>query len=170
LFGTGYIPHNIVIDGDGQVLYSDSGFNQSAIISFINQALEDLNMDFDNDGIDDSEDNCPEIPNANQMDIDGDGKGDVCDPCNSFVFANGDVNTDSELNVADALLLVDILITNIGTQCQLEAADMNGDGIINVLDVIYMVQSIINGNPEQAIRWIEDTFEYIPMNTISVTK
>jgi hypothetical protein len=33
LFGTGYIPHNIIIDGQGVVLYSQSGFNQSAIFS-----------------------------------------------------------------------------------------------------------------------------------------
>lgn len=47
---------------------------------------------------------------------------------------------------------------------------MNNDGIINVLDVIYMVQRIINGNPDQAMRWIEQNFDYIPMNTITVTK
>ena len=47
LFGTGYIPHNIVIGGDGQVLYSDSGFNQTAIISFIKEALENLDQDYD---------------------------------------------------------------------------------------------------------------------------
>ena len=42
LFGTGYIPHNVIIDDQGMVLYSQSGFNQSAIISIINSALENI--------------------------------------------------------------------------------------------------------------------------------
>ena len=36
LFGNGYIPHNVIIDNNGQVLYSQSGFNQSTIINIIN--------------------------------------------------------------------------------------------------------------------------------------
>ncbi len=91
MFGTGYIPHNIVISGDGQVLYSDSGFNQSAIINFINQALEDLDVDFDNDGINDCEDNCIENFNPYQEDNDYDGIGDVCDQCDNNVFVTGDL-------------------------------------------------------------------------------
>ena len=35
--------------------------------------------DSDNDGIVDDTDNCPNAPNADQKDSDGDGKGDVCD-------------------------------------------------------------------------------------------
>ena len=31
------------------------------------------------DGIQDNFDNCPEIPNADQVDTDSDGRGDVCD-------------------------------------------------------------------------------------------
>ncbi|MDC0325516.1 VCBS repeat-containing protein [bacterium] len=37
------------------------------------------NPDTDLDGILDLEDNCPDTPNANQSDLDGDGLGDVCD-------------------------------------------------------------------------------------------
>jgi hypothetical protein len=35
--------------------------------------------DTDGDGIPDERDNCPEVANADQSDIDGDGAGDVCD-------------------------------------------------------------------------------------------
>jgi gliding motility-associated-like protein len=41
--------------------------------------LSDLNNDKDNDGIADKDDNCPDIPNPDQKDTDGDGQGDVCD-------------------------------------------------------------------------------------------
>lgn len=37
-------------------------------------------LDIDNDGLSDSEDNCPESSNTNQSDLDSDGIGDVCDP------------------------------------------------------------------------------------------
>jgi hypothetical protein len=36
--------------------------------------------DTDGDGIPDTSDNCPTVPNANQADADGDGTGDACDP------------------------------------------------------------------------------------------
>jgi hypothetical protein len=37
-------------------------------------------LDSDNDGIPDASDNCPNVPNADQLDSDHDGLGDVCDP------------------------------------------------------------------------------------------
>src|SRR2546426_5662364 len=36
--------------------------------------------DSDGDGIPDAADNCPEVPNPDQSDLDGNGVGDVCDP------------------------------------------------------------------------------------------
>ena len=43
-------------------------------------SLEVLSNDFDNDGIKNDVDNCPNTANADQKDFDGDGFGDVCDP------------------------------------------------------------------------------------------
>ena len=37
--------------------------------------------DMDGDGVDDEDDNCPDIPNPGQENADGDDLGDVCDPC-----------------------------------------------------------------------------------------
>jgi hypothetical protein len=37
--------------------------------------------DFDDDGIEDPQDNCPRIRNIDQLDQDGDGLGDMCDNC-----------------------------------------------------------------------------------------
>jgi hypothetical protein len=41
--------------------------------------VADPNADFDDDKIVDSKDNCPEVANPDQADLDQDGKGDVCD-------------------------------------------------------------------------------------------
>jgi hypothetical protein len=41
--------------------------------------VADPNADFDGDKIVDSKDNCPEVANPDQADLDQDGKGDVCD-------------------------------------------------------------------------------------------
>ena len=38
-----------------------------------------VGVDFDDDGVADSVDNCPEVANPDQADADGDGFGDVCD-------------------------------------------------------------------------------------------
>ena len=39
-------------------------------------------IDDDNDGVSDVDDNCPKVPNPDQADSDGDGKGNKCDPQN----------------------------------------------------------------------------------------
>lgn len=43
---------------------------------------DEVNLDIDNDGIENTVDNCPNTANANQSDIDGDGVGDTCDDFN----------------------------------------------------------------------------------------
>jgi choice-of-anchor B domain-containing protein len=48
---------------------------------------DEVNSDIDNDGIQNTIDNCPDISNENQGDIDGDGIGDACD---SFIDSDND--------------------------------------------------------------------------------
>ena len=134
----------------------------------IEEGLSYLEVDTDSDGILDEDDNCPEVHNVQQTDTDNDGIGDLCDPCNNLIFTGGDLDADLSLDVADVLLLVDILLSGDGPQCQLESADMNGDNLINVIDVIVIVQYILSGTEDQALRWIEKSFDYIPMNTIII--
>ena len=153
LFGVGYIPHNVIIDNNGQVLYSQSGFNQGAIISIINSALE--NMDADNDGIYNSMDNCPDVYNPYQEDEDGDGVGDACDICNSVVFYNGNLNGDDAVNIIDVIMLIDVILGIDTNVCSYESSDVNDDDIVNVLDVIDLIQEILGGSRQQAIQYLE---------------
>jgi hypothetical protein len=57
----------------------------------------DNNRDFDDDGIQDDKDNCPNIANADQTDSDADNIGDACDP---------DIDDDGILNESDNCLFI----------------------------------------------------------------
>ena len=168
LFGVGYVPHNVVIDPNGVVLYSASGFNEVAITQMIQYGLQ--SMDTDNDGIFNGNDNCPEDYNPEQTDTDGDGAGDVCDQCDNFIFTPGNLDGNAIIDLFDVLLLVDVLLTETSDipQCALEAGDVTGDYIVNVLDVVRLVQIVLGFSESQAIRWVSDNFEYVPMGYIDL--
>ena len=155
LFGQGYIPHNVVIGGDGTVIYSQSGHNLAAILAAIEEGMENLVLDVDEDGVLDSDDNCVDIANPDQTDIDLDGDGDACDPCdnqNIYTFGNinGTVAQDGSaiVDIFDVMELVDILLDNNQESCGSEIADMNVDGNQNVVDIIFLVQMLLGGEFE----------------------
>ncbi|MBI4695939.1 MAG: thrombospondin type 3 repeat-containing protein [Gammaproteobacteria bacterium] len=79
------------------------------------KAIVAAHVDTDGDGINDYQDNCPKIANANQSDTDGDGAGDVCDL---------DRDDDNVLDTADNCPLV----------ANADQADSDGDGIGNACD------------------------------------
>ena len=163
MFGIGYIPHNVIIGGDGEVLYSDAGYNQTAIIAIIEQALEDLPSDFDEDGFDEDVDNCPENYNPNQADIDGDGYGDACDVCdNENVFVTGNVNGDIDMNdepiidFFDVVALLDHLqlsqsLPQAITECEAQSGNINGDNNVNIIDVVNLVNMLLFGSNPSAV-------------------
>ena len=158
LFGIGYVPHNVVIGGDGTLIFTDSGFNQSIIIDMIEEGLSNLVLDMDADGVMDDADNCIEDYNPNQIDVDQDGIGDICDACNNVIWTGGDVNADLELSIADILILGDVVLGENESQCAYEAGDITMDGVLNILDVIGLVQYIFGGNQNQAMAWLQSNF------------
>jgi hypothetical protein len=71
--------------------------------------------DQDNDGISYAEDNCPDLSNPDQADLDGDGQGDACDE---------DLDGDGILNLAD----------NCPFRLNGDQADREQDGIGDACD------------------------------------
>ncbi len=144
----------MVLDHNMEVIYTDAGFNQSAVINAIEEALANLPADGDEDGFDDPEDNCPEVYNPEQTDIDGDGAGDACDICdNTNIFVIGNVNGDLDqeglpiINIFDIISLVDLILLGGDSgllECAVEAGNITGDSHVNVIDVIALIQMILN--------------------------
>ena len=166
LFGVGYVPHNAVIGGDGQLIFSESGFNQNTMVAMIEEGLENLILDVDEDGVLDSDDNCIDIANPNQADIDFDGAGDACDPCdnqNVYTFGNINGTIDQEglaiVDIFDVMELVDILLNDNQESCGSEIADMNSDGNQNVVDIIFLVQMLLGGGFENSLSYGPGLFE-----------
>ena len=87
--------------------------------------------DKDKDKLDDDKDNCPDVPNPDQQDTDGDKLGDACDD---------DADGDGISNVDEALLGSNPLDQDSDDDGVLDGeeaqpgADTDGDGIPNVMD------------------------------------
>jgi hypothetical protein len=80
-----------------------------------NCVIYDFEADADADGISDGEDNCPNVLNADQSDVDGDGEGDACD---------ADDDNDGVIDTAD----------NCPTAANPDQIDTDGDGLGNACD------------------------------------
>ena len=110
-------------DGDEVNAGRNPLVNEPAVVTMITNLILD-DDDTDADGIVDPEDNCPEIANEDQADLDDDGVGDVCDE---------DVDGDGILNGADnCLTIINPGQANLdGDVCDV---DMDGDGVNNNID------------------------------------
>lgn len=80
-------------------------------------------IDEDGDGVLDAVDNCLEVANASQTDVDGDGFGNACD---------ADLNNDNIVNFLDLSLFTSLFL---GTDA---LADFDDSGSVNFLDLVIM--------------------------------
>jgi hypothetical protein len=127
-----------------QILFDSTGpAPQGAIVTWISESVINTSVDHilahkieqsvpadtDGDGIPDNQDNCMLVPNGtlvpdaggnSQLDTDGDGFGNVCDP---------DFTNDQVVNAADLTYLKSRFFSSDPD------ADLNGDGIVNATDL-----------------------------------
>lgn len=84
-----------------------------------------ISPDKDGDGVFDAIDNCPDVPNKDQSDIDGDGYGDACDPpkCGNKIIEEGEECDDGNQKNCDGC----------SGQCKKEL-DSDGDGVLDCND------------------------------------
>ena len=153
LFGDGYIPHNVVLDHNYQVIYTASGYNESAILNAIDLALSYVPRDQDGDGVMDNNDNCVAVSNYHQDDYDLDGSGDACDPCNNLdIYVEGNIDGtlstidgEATIDIFDVLTLTDVVLEDMNDGCGYEISDIREDGDVNVLDIVTLVQMLLAG-------------------------
>lgn len=125
--------------------------------------------DYDDDGVEDSYDNCPRTRNRDQFDSDGDGSGDICDNCrdtsNEDQFdtdgdglgdiCDADLDNDGIRNAIDNCRSIpnpsvgriqpDVDSDGIGDACD---DDIDGDGLNNLEDMCPMIPGEIVEAPD----------------------
>ncbi|MEM1269142.1 MAG: thrombospondin type 3 repeat-containing protein [Bacteroidota bacterium] len=119
--------------GDASWVYNANGWG---LLTFFNLPIE--KADFDNDGVLDDFDNCPDDANADQADFDNDGVGDVCDDSDEDGFSDAVDNCRADANPDQA----DFDGDGIGDICD---DDRDGDQIENSRD-----NCPLTPNPDQA--------------------
>ena len=79
-FVTGASAGAIAGGGPGAAIGAAGGSLVGATIGALIADPEARGPDRDGDGVSDRQDNCPDLPNRDQQDSDGDGIGDACSP------------------------------------------------------------------------------------------
>ena len=72
---------------------------------------------------------------------------DISDAREAQVFRRGDVNGDSSVDISDPVMLISHL-RNIEDISCLDAADVNDNGNVNIVDLVHLLLTIMDGAPK----------------------
>ena len=175
--GRGY--NWIEADGIHRVHYNDGSYDAFRDLQgteLQNTAILDcpVSADADGDGVADSDDNCPNTPNPDQLDSDGNGVGDACDDsdgdgvpdlvdnCRGKPNAN---QTDSDGDgIGDACEVWDTdndgvpnMVDNCPDQFNPDQTDSDGNGIGDVCDFFFAPPEWPQGSSLTASQVTEDS-------------
>jgi hypothetical protein len=100
------------------------------------------NDDFDGDTVPDSCDNCPQTANPGQEDSNDNDIGDACD------YICGDANSDEDVNVSDAVYIINYVFVGGDAPDPLESGDVNCDDTCNVSDAVWIINYVFVGGNE----------------------
>lgn len=64
------------------------------------------------------------------------------------VYVCGDANMDGQVNVGDAVFLINYIFSGGPGPEPLEAGDANCEGQVNVGDAVYLINFVFSGGPE----------------------
>lgn len=122
-------------------------FSTFPVIFVVNRALTPPDLtkpdDLDGDGVANDKDSCPTTANPDQADFDGDGIGDACDLCPLAGGAKASLDADGCARIDPARLKgADAIIAAIKEGRSDGDLDRNGDGVVNVLDLVIEVDGI----------------------------
>jgi len=114
-------------------------------------------VDTDMDGVDDGEDNCPEVANPNQLDYDGNGMGNVCD-VQTFTMAAGMMNTTAEAGALAQSCQIPLMIEVIGGEVRIQLTDDADVAAFEIveLEVADIPEQLCNLGPIQATVSLSD--------------
>ena len=144
-------------DGDGVYFFNDN----CPLVSNSSQG------DNDGDGLGNDCDNCPNTANIDQADADEDGLGDACDNCfgepaydpndnDMDGIANADDPDDDDDTILDEddncpwnanTDQTDSNSDGRGDACDYTCGDVNDDGLINILDIIFLIDAKFKCGP-----------------------
>ena len=115
----------------GQIVLTHTGETEDTITIPVTLAKGSVFLgvppaDSDADGVPDTRDDCLVVSNADQLDADGDGYGNACDP---------DLNNDGIVNFGDLALMKKVFFKTDAV------ADLNGDGVVNFADLAILKKS-----------------------------
>jgi hypothetical protein len=115
---------------------------------------DSLMSDMDGDSVEDLLDNCPDVYNPGQEDLDNNGVGDACQ-CDC---EPGNANGDETINIFDITYLITYLYLegNSPIPYELCSGDPNCDCVCNIFDITHLISALYLGGapPCNCATWL----------------